>query len=172
MDASLHFIKNGESIDKISLDKLIGNARIVNFTNLPENYCVTAKDLSQIPLCERTLFCFDWAKHWNTGQFYKQYPFFDETAAIYLISHGVKVLGMDTPSPDDSAAVLGGERDSVIHKLFLSNGVTLIEYLNNLDFALKDKTDWLLCALPLPFKGLDGSPSRVCLIDKGELYDN
>ena len=50
VDAPLHFIKNGMSIDKISLNKMIGDVAIVDFSNLGDNGVVTREMLSLHPL--------------------------------------------------------------------------------------------------------------------------
>jgi arylformamidase len=165
IDAAAHFETNGATIDEISLDKLIGEVQILDFTSLPEHYCLEAADLVGMKLSERVLFCFGWSRHWNTELFYKDYPYFGKSAAQALIDGGVKVIGMDTPSPDDSRTMLNSAEDSAIHKLLLSNDVTLIEYLNNLDVALTAPNRFL-CALPLLVKDADGAPARVCLLDK------
>lgn len=162
IDAAAHFIENGETVDEIPLDKLIGPVKIVDFSFSPPDYRLETEDLRSIALSERVIFNFGWHKYWETEQYYKQYPYFSYDAAQYIINAGVKVLGLDTPSPDDSKTRLLSENDSIIHKLFLSQGVSLIEYLTNLEKA--DLTsNWNLCALPLPIRGGDGSPARVCI---------
>ena len=163
MDAAKHFLEGGESIDQIPLEKLIGLVTIVDFSRKMKNSSVVKEDLLEIPITKRMLFHFGWDQHWNTDQFYKGYPWFSEEAAQYLVENGVVVVGMDTPSPDSSDIILQSSEDSRIHKLFLSQGVTLIEYLNNLGQAVSSSEEWMLCALPLPILGCDGSPIRACL---------
>ena len=163
MDAAKHFIEDGESIEQVLLDKLIGPVTILDFSTKEKYTSLSIKDLSGIEVADRMLFYFGWDKYWNTRQFYEGYPWFSSQVAQYLVDNGAKVIGMDTPSPDDSTIVLHSDNDSVIHKLFLSQGVTLIEYLANLGDANLNKK-WILCALPLPIKDCDGSPIRACLI--------
>jgi len=165
MDAAKHFIEGGESIDQIPLDKLIGPVTIIDFSSKGCNSCVTTEDLSRITITKRMLFYFGWDKYWNTNRFYKEYPWFTEDSAQYLVNHGVCVVGMDTPSPDNSSTILHSSEDSLVHKTFLSQGITLIEYLSNLGLADFSKI-WNLFALPLPIKDCDGSPIRACLISE------
>ena len=167
IDAPLHFINGGKSIEKIPLDKLIGEVTIVDFSHLRDNEAVTKKMLRDITITKRMLFKFGWGKCWNTKKFYQDYPFFSKEAAEYLVSQNVELIAMDTPSPDDSRInlredVLGGDKDSPIHKIFLSNEVTLVEYVANLD-KVNDYNGWNIIALPLRIKGADGSPARVCI---------
>jgi len=171
-DSPLHFIKRGKSIEKIPLDKLIGEVTIVDFSQLGDNEAVTKKMLSDITITKRMLFKFGWGKCWNTKKFYQDYPFFSKEAAEYLVSLNVELIAMDTPSPDDSRIklsgdVLGSDKDSPIHKIFLSNEVILVEYVANLD-KVNDYTGWNIIVLPLRIKGADGSPARICIY-KGSL---
>jgi arylformamidase len=161
IDAASHFIDRGETIENIPLSKLIGPVQIFDFSLLPPDYSLKIHDINKLELSERVIFNFNWSKYWETDRFYRSYPHFSKEAAQYMVNAGVKVLGMDTPSPDDSKIRLLSENDSVIHKLFLSQGVTLIEYLTSLE-KLDGGVKWNLCAMPLPISGGDGSPARVC----------
>jgi arylformamidase len=166
MDAPLHFVMNGRSIDQIPLDLLIGEVTIIDFSSLGENEVVSLDVLGEITLCKRVVFKFGWGSRWGSRNFYRDYPFFSEEAAYYLIKQGVQLVGMDTPSPDDSRTklidVLGSELDSPVHKIFLQNGAILVEYLANLNQVIESE-GWNICVLPLRLKGADGSPIRACI---------
>ena len=167
IDAPLHFIKNGKSIDQIPLKKLIGDVSIIDLSSLKENEVVSYEILKTFNFGKKVIFNFGWAKYWNTRKFYKNYPYFSKDAAQYLVDFGVELVGMDTASPDDSRIVLSGENlgselDSPIHKLFLKNQIVILEYLANLD-AIDDEKNWKLIAMPLKLKGCDGSPARICI---------
>jgi len=167
IDAALHFVKGGQSIDQLPLEKLIGPVTIVDFSHLSYDGCVGLSDVKNLRVSRRMIFRFGWAQYWNTPRFYRDWPYFSQEAAHYLVDSGLQVLGLDTPSPDNSKTPLLSEEDSVIHKIFLSSGVTLIEYLGNLERVDMTK-QWILCAMPLPIQNGDGSPCRVCLIDWNE----
>lgn len=167
IDAPLHFIKNGKTIDIIPLENLIGKVSIVDLSFLNENDSVSVDILKRFSFGRKVLFNFGWSKYWNTRKFYKNYPFFSKDAALYLIDSGVELVGMDTASPDDSRIILSGDNlgsdlDSPIHKIFLHNDVILLEYLANLD-KVTNTSGWFLIAMPLKIKGSDGSPARVCI---------
>lgn len=164
-DAPLHFVKNGKSIEKVPLDKLVGEVTIVDFSHLEDNETITKEMMASINITKRMLFKFGWGKYWGTRKFYKDYPFFSKGAAEYLVSKNVELIAMDTPSPDDSHIkleenTLGSDKDSPIHKIFLNNGIALVEYIANLD-KVKDYEGWNIIVTPLRIKGADGSPSRV-----------
>lgn len=160
IDAPLHFLKNGLSIDEISLEKLFGDVSIIDYSFLNKNKPVTKKMLQEIDVKKRMIFKFGWGKYWDTDHFYNDYPYFTKKAAKYLISSGIELIGMDTPSPDDSNIKSGSYHDSEVHKIFLKNGVILLEYLANLDI-IDDYDGWKIIAMPLKIKNADGSPARV-----------
>ncbi len=168
IDAPLHFIEGGRSIENIPLDKLIGRASIVDFSSLKENEAVSLEMIEKVPVTQRMILKFGWGKFWNNKKFYDGYPYLSEEAARYLVSKGVQLLGIDTPSPDDSRIqltnknILGSAQDSPIHKILLRNEIILLECLGNLDLV-NESTEWNIIALPLKIKGADGSPARICL---------
>ena len=89
-------------------------------------------------------------------------PFFTKEAAEFLVSSNVELIAYDSPSPDDSRTKLGSDEDSLIHKIFLTNDIILVEYLANLD-QVKDLQGWNISVNPLKIKSADGSPARVFL---------
>lgn len=167
VDAPLHFIANGATIDETKPDILMGKVSIVDFSHLKEDEALTEEMLHGIKVTPRMIFRFGWGKHWGTRKFYHHYPHLSPAAARYLVKKGLKLHGSDIPSPDDSRIKLdsqtkGTDADSPIHKIFLSSGVVLVEYLANLD-NVKELTGWHIAALPLKIKGADGAPARVFL---------
>lgn len=168
MDAASHFMDDGQTIDRVPLTKMVGPVTVVDFSYFEKNHVLQIIDLKDIVFSKRMIFFFGWGKYWQTSQFYQNYPSFSSDAAQYLVDAGVKVIGLDTPSPDDSRTKLLSSEDSKIHKIFLRNGITLVEYLANLDKV--DTTEkWNLCAVPLPIENGDGCPVRAFLFSNDEL---
>ena len=116
IDAPLHFIENGNSIEKILLTKLVGEITIIDFSLKEHNHCITKEDLMDISFSKKILFKFGWEKYWNDMEFYKNHPYFSEEAANFLVSKGIEMIGYDTPSPDNSTNN-DKEVDSPIHKI-------------------------------------------------------
>ncbi|MCL1918699.1 MAG: cyclase family protein [Peptococcaceae bacterium] len=168
IDAPLHFFDDGYSVDQIDINLLYGNVKVVDFRGLAtqkEAYALTPSDFIESDIQERMMFLFGWNKYWKTEHYYKDYPYFSVDAAYYLINHGMKLLLIDTPTPDNSRAVLHSDEDSVIHKAFLSQGIIMVEYLKtpeDIDIDAKHT----VAALPLKIAGSDGSPARVILIEE------
>lgn len=162
VDAPLHFIKGGKSVDEIPLDKLIGEVTIIDFSYLKDNEPVTKDMLDNILITKRILFKFGWGKYWNNKKYYVNYPFFTKESAEYLVSRKVQMIALDTPSPDDSRIKFGGDEDSPIHKILLGKGIILVEYIANIE-NVNDYNGWNILVMPLKIKGADGSPARVCI---------
>lgn len=164
MDAPAHFIPKGRTIDKIPLDICIGEAVLLNFSG--KEYISVSdlkKKLAGKKNVERLIIRFGWSKKWGKLSYYKNYPYFNLDACKWLVKKGIKLLGMDTPSPDDPKLGPKSGNDSPNHKFLLKNNVVLIEYLNNLVLLKKSKVH--ITALPLRIKGSDGSPARVVAYD-------
>lgn len=167
LDAPLHFVPGGGTVDALDLNVLVGPVSILDFSHLPENTAVTPEMIPAHKVSTRMIFRFGWSRYWGTKKFYTDYPFFPAATAHFLVERGVKLVGMDSPSPDDARitctyAELGSDKDSPAHKVFLPARVILVEYLTNLD-QVTDPDGWTLAALPLKLKGCDGAPSRVIL---------
>ena len=163
IDAPLHFLAKGRAIDQAPLGSLLGKVAIADLSKLGPNSIVTKKMLEKVRLGERTIFKFAWSRHWGTKRFYTSYPCFSIEAAEFIASRGVKVVGMDTPSPDKNPNQLAAEdEDSPVHKLWLRKGITIIECLANLE-GLHDYKGWTLVALPLKIAGADAAPARVLI---------
>ncbi|HJP17165.1 MAG: cyclase [Gammaproteobacteria bacterium] len=161
-DAPRHFIKDRPTIDQIPLEKLIGKVTIIDFSNLNEDEAITEKMLAQVQISKKMVFKFGWGEYWGNRKFYKGYPYFTNSAAKYLVSKGIELIGLDSPSPDDSRNKLTGNSDSPVHKIFLENGIVLVEYLANLD-KVEDYKGWNIIVMPLKIKDGDGAPVRVCV---------
>jgi arylformamidase len=164
MDAPLHFIPNGNPIETLDLETLCGDIKVVDFTNIKAGGVVTLSMIEKIDIKTRMLFRFDWHRKWKTSEYYQNFPYFDQDAIDYLIQKGIKLIALDTPSPD-SGININSKDDSPNHKKLLSHQVIIIEYLNNTD-KLDINANYQIFALPLKIKGADGSPARVIAIEK------
>lgn len=165
-DAPRHFIPDGKTVDMLSLDTLIGPAFVVDFSNSQPLQKIEVADFEQqlgSHRPERLVMRFDWSDHWGKSEYYTSPPFISQAAAKWLVDSGVRLLAMDTPSPDNPADSFGSKLDSPVHKILLGNGVILVEYLCNLK-ELKQREIELI-VLPLKILGGDGSPARCVAIE-------
>lgn len=161
MDAPLHFYDGALGIDRVDIEMICGECQVVDMTKKGPGSIVAQRDVGEISVSERMLFRFDWFQYWNTNRFYSEFPYFSMEAAEHLVNNGMRVIALDTPSPDSGNAI-GKKNDSPVHKLFLREGVTIIEYLTNTD-ALEEGKSYRLWAMPLKLKDCDGAPARVMM---------
>lgn len=165
-DAPRHFIPDGQTVDRLSLETLIGPATMLDFSGGPPSLELEVPDFerqlgNRCP--ERIVLRFDWSERWGRLEYYQDHPFISESAARWLVDKGVRLLGMDTPMPDNPANGRGSKVDSPIHKILLGNGVVLVEYLCNLKQVRRPEFD--LIVLPLKVLDGDGAPARCVALE-------
>ena len=142
VDAPSHVIDGGDSVGDLALSAFFGPARVVD---LPGKGEVGPDALPRGALgAARLLF--------KTGG----KTFLSPLAAVRLAERGAILVGTDAMSVDHQDAA-----DLPVHRTLLSRGVAVLEYL---DLSKAAPGEYLLVALPLYFRELDGSPVRAILI--------
>jgi len=149
IDAPLHFIRDGNTIDKIPLEVLISTAHVIDLKGKGAGSVITAKDVEHIKSYKNAgaLLKTGWYHHWDTGDFYNNAPALAEEAARLLVERGAAFLAVDIP--------LSGQ----VHHIVLGAGRILIENLTNLDAITVKQIK--LYALPLRIRKADAAPARV-----------
>lgn len=146
LDAPAHFLPGGATVDRLPLSALAGPARVVE---------LAAAGADFLP-GERILVRSGWGARWGREEYFREFPGLPAPLAEALAAAPVALVGLETPSlhPDP-------EEDARLHRLLLGAGVVVVENLANLEHA---PARCYLCALPLPLRGLDGSPCRVIAV--------
>ena len=162
IDAPAHFLPDSKTVTDIKLDQLMGEVSLVDFSGLGKNELITLEMVKKLKVSERMIFYFDWSKNWDTQAYYREWPYFTKDAAEHLVQNGLRVMGLDTPSPDASKMI--DNEDCPVHKILLGQGVVLLEYLTNLTEAIEDPEGWGVIALPMKIRDADGAPARICLV--------
>ena len=151
VDAPRHFLQEGNSIDIEPLDKFIGEAAIIDASG---KNSITAEDFSGYDIKSNDIILI----YTGTGDRRTDFAYLDISAAEWMAEHKIKCVGIDTASVEEY-----GKKDAPVHKMLLARNVGIIENLVNLkQFAGSRK--FFVC-LPLPLKGIDGSPARAVLFD-------
>jgi arylformamidase len=174
VDAPVHFLPGGRDITELPVDQWMGEASVVDLTHVPENGEVTAATLERQGQHARAgdivLLRTDWPKRAGveTEKFWRDAPYTGQSACEWLIRRGVKAVGYDYPS-DYCVRTMTFEpekplkkEDNTTHHAFFPAGITVIEYLTNLDRIGVPRCRFV--ALPLPVQGADGSPVRAVAI--------
>jgi arylformamidase len=164
IDAPIHFISNAESVDKISLEKFIGEAVILDMSKKSIGQGITDIDLEtykeMVKVDDIILLYSGTSKNWNKDEkIRKNFTYLDPSAAKWIVNHNIKCVGIDSFSVEKY-----GFTEGLTHKTLLSSGIGIIEGLNsNLENFVGNRM-FLVC-LPLLLKDIDGSPARAILFD-------
>ena len=160
MDAPYHFWQDGKTVESLELNVLCGEISIVAFRSYGKGDVVPLSAIERQRVTERMLFVFGWDKYWKSETYYKDFPYFSREAVHYLIANGMRLMAMDTPSPDCGDMIGNTSQDSPNHKELLTNGIVIVEYLTNTQCLNKGRK-YRIMAFPLKIAGVDGSPCRV-----------
>ena len=156
LDAPLHHLRDGASIDRLCLESLVGPAVVAC---LPGCAVISAGDLDLLDLprgTERLLLHTDNSLLWRARaqSFDPGYVGLSEDAAEWAVARGIRLLGIDYLSIQPFGA------GPAVHRILLGGGVIVLEGLNLDGVAAGDYE--LLC-LPLNLVGADGAPARALL---------
>jgi len=89
-------------------------------------------------------------------EFHRDYTYLAPDGAEYLVSLGVRLVGVDYLSVEQFHS--GHHRT---HRTLLSRGVVIVE---GLDLSVPPMGPYELRVLPLRIAGLDGAPARAVLV--------
>lgn len=153
MDAPLHFLKSGKSLDQMPLSATIGEARVIEIKD-PESIKPQELAAHKIRRGERILFkTKNSSRSWKSDEFDRDFVFVSQDAARYLAKLRVQTIGVDYLS------VGGFYKDGLeTHQALLGAGVWVIEGLNL--SKVKAGSYELIC-LPLKILDSDGAPARA-----------
>ncbi len=157
IDAPAHFIFGGNTIDQIPLDRINGNARVVD--------AMGCRDIDADLLCgidiesdDIILFRTDNSNNWECDRILDDYVTLTYEAAEYLSKKRIKMVGIDylTVERPRNRRIDGKS----VHRTLLTSGIMIVEAvkLGNVDVGIYD----FFC-FPLRIIGLDGCPVRCAL---------
>lgn len=157
VDAPIHFLKEGYGVEKLSLNVLIGECRVIEVN---AETVIRRADLEGVDLgsAERLLIKTKNSKQWEQGatEFIEDFVGLDDSAAKYLVETGVKLVGIDYLS-------IAPLNDIVpTHQTLLKAEVIILEGINLTDIQPGGYT---LYCLPLKIAGSDGAPARAILME-------
>jgi len=163
LDAPYHFENNGAKIHQIPVTRLIGKGLLIKIKKVKDQ-TITKKDLLEferkngnIKNFSSVIFFTDWQKNLNKKFYFTNNPGLSKSAADYLVSKKINLVGIDSPSID-----LGRNKSFVAHKIFAKNNILIVENLSNLEKI--PTLDFEFIILPLKLKDATGSPVRAIAI--------
>jgi predicted dehydrogenase/kynurenine formamidase len=160
MDAVRHFVPEGATLERQSLEVCCGPALVINIAPVEPRELISVERLApwaaRLEPGERLLLRTDWYKRYGTDEYRNALPRISPELARWLVEKQVCLLGVEPPSVAD---VNSREELTVVHQILLRGGVTIIEGLANLDQLPGDRVEFI--ALPLKIVGGDGCPVRA-----------
>ncbi|HKI69061.1 MAG TPA: cyclase family protein [Verrucomicrobiae bacterium] len=158
MDAPRHFIADGDTMESVPLEAVVGPCRVIEIRNQQR---ITVEELRphKLKRGERILFkTRNSIKSWKlakSGKFDQTFVYIPAETAGYLVKQGVRTVGVDYLS------VGGWQKDSTeCHQILLEAKVWIIE---GLDLSKVKPGQYDLICLPLKILGADGAPARGIL---------
>ena len=160
LDAPYHFLEKGAKIHEISLKKLVSEAVLIQ-SRKKSNESVTKTDIQKfekkhgkIASFSSVIFYTGWQRNLQKKYYFTKNPGLSVSAAKYLASKKISLVGIDSPSID-----LGTDSKFSVHQIFAKKGMLIVENLANLDKIKSSK--FYLVVLPLKLKNATGSPVRA-----------
>ena len=160
MDAPYHFLEKGAKIHEISLKKLVSEAVLIK-SKKKDGESITKIDIQKfekkhgkITSFSSVIFYTGWQKNLQKKYYFTKNPGLSVSAAKYLASKKINLVGVDSPSID-----LGKDSKFSVHQIFAKKGILIVENLANLEKIKSSK--FHLVVLPLKLKNATGSPVRA-----------
>ena len=160
MDAPYHFLEKGAKIHEISLKKLVSEAVLIK-SKKNDGESITKTDIQKfekkhgkITSFSSVIFYTGWQRNLQKKYYFTKNPGLSVSAAKYLASKKINLVGIDSPSID-----LGKDSKFSVHQIFAKKGMLIVENLANLEKIKSSK--FHLVVLPLKLKNATGSPVRA-----------
>jgi len=152
VDAPLHMIREGDTVENIDLKKVITKCKVFDFTHLSDK--ITKENLKDKQIEEGDFIIFKTRNSFKEDFDFK-FVYLEKSAAEFLKEKGVIGVGIDA---------LGIERDQPgheTHKILLGSGIVILEGLRLKDV---EEGEYFLFAAPLKIKKAEAAPTRAVLI--------
>jgi len=159
-DAPLHFLPHGKDSENSDLMSFLGLCYVADLSGSRVISCEILEGAG-IPQTTRLLIKTDNSALYARGEYIKNYTALDESAANWVLSRNMRLVGMDYLSIECFE-----NNDFSVHKLLLQNNVVILEGLNLHEVQAGFYT---LVALPLRLKGAEAAPVRAILLP-GEVF--
>lgn len=155
VETSLHFLAQGQPIDALPLDLLIGPAFV---GHLPQASQITEKELDSLDLPAdtiRLLLKTRNSERWEGAQSFRQdYVGLTPGAARWAVERGLRLIGADYLS------VAAFSNCAETHRILMARNIVVLEGLNLSNAA---PGSYELICLPLKLSGAEAAPARAVL---------
>ncbi|MEX2110148.1 MAG: cyclase family protein [Gemmatimonadaceae bacterium] len=157
IDAPMHFIRGGASIDRLPLERLIGPGRVIDIPDGVQAIDATELNRHQWRGTPRVIFrTRSSVRAWmSSPNFHRDFAYIAPDAAQLLADAGVQLVGIDYLSSEQFGAPAPRT-----HQILLGKGIPIVEGLM-LDGVRAG--DYDVIVLPMKVGGHEGAPARAVL---------
>ena len=149
IDAPFHMIPDGKKLSDFDISDFLGQAQVIDVSDQAE-IVVSEEEIES----EFIFFYTGHSKNIYSGKYYENNPVISLDTAHMLAHKGVKIVGIDSFSPDNEPFE--------VHKMLFQHDILSLENLTNLEKLIGKKFTCII--LPLNILEADGSPVRVIAI--------
>lgn len=167
LEAPYHCVPDGAHLGTIPAERLVGRGVLLDVRGFGRQEAIPLETVQAatevaggIKEGDVVLCMTGWEKHYGTDAYFTP-PYLSKAALIWIVEHGIKILGVDT-----TGAMNPDRPDRENHLPLLETGAAYIENLTNLE-ALPP-SGMMIVALPPAIEGVDAIPVRVVAIVEHE----
>ncbi len=161
VDSPRHFFSDGPALEDVPLRRLMGPGVMWRIDKPPEGM-IEPEDLErmlpQVEPGDILLIDTGIARHVGTPE-YDRHAALSVAAAQWLVEQRIKMLAMDTATPDIPTHKRPPGFNWPVHHTLLQDGVLIAEQVANARTLAASHAEFLF--LPLNIVGGDGAPARV-----------
>lgn len=161
VDAPRHFCMDGPTMEAIPMDRLRGRGVVIRIEK-PRYGIVEPVDLEaaepNIEPGDIVAIDLGWASTWGTPE-WGEHPYLSIEAAHWLVEKRVKLVAVDTQTPDLPRSRRSADFNWPVHRALLGDGVLVSEQVANLESLAGRRVEFIFGALSIVAS--DGAPARV-----------
>ena len=157
VDAPSHFLRDGKTIDEMSLNRLVGKCKVLDLTLVMER--ITRDDLMQYDssIAQGDIILLQTTNSDNavTDKFNSHFVYLEVSGAEYLVEKKISAIGIDYLGIEHS------QPGHPTHEILMHGDVVIIEGLR---LGHVKAGEYVCVCLPLYTIGLEAAPARAILI--------
>ncbi|WP_108670880.1 cyclase family protein [Peribacillus acanthi] len=153
VDAPLHMMNEGSTIESISIDRLVRHAKVIDLTKVSDK--ITKQDIQDKGITNGDFILFKTKNSFDT-EFNFEFIYVAHDAAEYLVEQGIQGVGID------ALGIERAQEGHPTHRALMGQDIIIMEGLQ-----LKEvpEGEYFMAALPLKLQDVDAAPARIVLIE-------
>src|SRR5438445_2260069 len=161
VDAPIHIVPNGKSIEELPLDAFVGMGAVIGVKKRGGEE-VTARELESSGVAvnrgDILMLYTGWDEKFDSPD-YNLHPYLSVDAAEWKVKKGIKMFGIDCITVDLPTPLRPKVFDFPVHLTLLGNDVLIVENVAYVGSIVGKRTR--IMAFPLRVKGSDAGHARI-----------